>query len=183
MLVSHRCNKYLQEEGCTEKDESCDTYYGRKKGVTFGRYRNRFVHWHTQTLCTMYLRKYIEEAWSVYPNVLSDGIMSYFILKHGKGYCFNDHMAIYRVNKGGVYSGVSKDKQLLGNLQMYKDYYMFDKSMFSRVSYYTCYLGILGKNRELLHGNNLSISEFFSLILYLPIILVLKLYAYIRWHS
>lgn len=143
VLACHRYNRYIQNEDKYEDDSNFDFYFGKNKGITFRRYFNRFVNWRTQTLATVYNREIMDNAIGEYPYRTSDGIRSYFPLKYGKGYCFNEHMAIYRVNDGGVYSGIAPIDRIYGNWLMYRDFYNYEKSLFSKWSFYDIYYSIL----------------------------------------
>lgn len=143
VLACHRYNRYIQNEDRYENDSNYDIHFGKEKGITFGRYFNRFVNWRTQTLATIYNREIMEKSIDDYPYRTSDGIRSYFPLKYGKGYCFNEHMATYRVNDGGVYSGISQLERLYGNWLMYRDFNNYENSLFSKWSFYDMYFSVL----------------------------------------
>ena len=63
-----------------------------------------------------------------------DMVLLYELLRNGKGYCFPDIMAVYRVHKGGVWSEVSMNRQRLmefrARLAIYKVEQSNDAAMF-----------------------------------------------------
>lgn len=144
-LACHRINSYIQEKDLLIPDKNADIYFGNKQGVSFGRFYNRFVNWKTQTLATIYRSDVLAKSTDGYPYPLSDGIKSYFPLKYGKGYCFNEHMATYRVNQGGVWSSLSPEEKLYSSWQMYKNFDSYEKSFFSKLSYWEAYSKLLKK--------------------------------------
>ena len=145
VLACHRINKYIQEKDIFVSDNNADIYFGNKQGVSFGRFYNRFVNWKTQTLATIYRSDVLAKSTEGYPYPLTDGIKSYFPLKYGKGYCFNEHMATYRVNQGGVWSSLSPEEKLYSSWQMYKNFDSYEKSFFSKLSYWEAYSKLLKK--------------------------------------
>lgn len=143
VLACHRYDRYLQNENKYVNDSGVDMYFRSKNGISFGRYYNRFINWRTQTLATVYNNEILKKTIGDYPFPISDGICSYFPLKYGKGYCFNVHMATYRVNDGGVYSGIPEVDRYYGNWLMFRDYDSYEKSLFSKLSFYDSYFNIL----------------------------------------
>ncbi len=145
VLACHRINKYIQEKDTFVSDNNANIYFRKKQGISFGRYYNRFINWKTQTLATIYRKDVLNKALEGYPYAATDGILSYFPLKYGKGYCFNEHMATYRVNLGGVWSRLSPEEKLYSSWQMYKNFDSYDKSVFSKFSYWEAYSKLLKK--------------------------------------
>lgn len=143
VLVCHRYDRYIQNEDRYINDSGDDVYFRGKNGVSFGRYYNRFINWRTQTLATVYNKEIMKKAIGDYPYMPTDGILSYFPLKYGKGYCFNEHMATYRVNDGGVYSGIPEINRYYGNWIMFRNFDSYEKSLFSKLSFYDSYFSIL----------------------------------------
>lgn len=145
VLACHRINKYIQVEDRYVLDSASDIYFKKKQGISFGRYYNRFVNWKTQTLSTIYKKEVLVKSTRNYPYKRTDGINAYFPLKYGKGYCFNEYMATYRINKGGVWSRLNQEEKLYSNWQMYKNYDKNDKSTFSKLSFWEAYYKLLKK--------------------------------------
>ena len=46
-----------------------------------------------------------------------DVTLFYYLLRHGKGYFFQDEMAVYRLHSGGTYSNLSWEKKLVADLR------------------------------------------------------------------
>lgn len=145
VLACHRIKKYIQIEDRYVLDSASDIYFKNKQGVSFGRYYNRFINWKTQTLATIYKREVIVKSRGNYPYIRTDGILAYFPLKYGKGYCFNEYMATYRINKSGVWSRLSPEEKLYSSWLMYKNFDNYDKSIFSKLSFWEAYYKLLQK--------------------------------------
>ena len=143
VLACHRIKRYIQEKDILVSDSNADIYFGNRQGVSFGRYYNRFINWKTQTLATIYRQDVLNKALEGYTFADTDGIRSYLPLKYGKGYCFNEHMATYRVNQGGVWSRLTKEEQVYSNWKMYRNFDQFDKTIFSKLSYLESYFRLL----------------------------------------
>lgn len=143
VLACHRFNKFIQKENRYEHDNGVDVYFGKAEGITFGRYYNRFINWRTQTLSVVYRKDVLEKSTEGYSRPISDGILGYFLLKYGKGFCFNEHMATYRVNQGGVHSSLSIEEQAYLNLKIFTSFDSFDRTLFSKLSLWESHLRIL----------------------------------------
>ncbi len=143
VLACHRIKRYIQEKDLFVYDNHSDIYFGKKQGISFGRYYNRFINWKTQTLATVYRKDVLNKALEGYPYADTDGIRSYLPLKYGKGYCFNEYMATYRVNQGGVWSRLTKEEQVYSNWKMYRNFDLYDKTLFSKLSYLESYHRLL----------------------------------------
>ena len=148
VLVTHRINRYNELTGELKDDRGCDVYYGKKKGFSFGRYYNRFIYWQTQTLRTMYRMDAFQKAAVKCPLPLTDGILSFLILKYGRGYGINEYMGTYRIHSGGVWSKMSDFEKQYGNLELYRNYYHFEKSLFAKLSYYAMYIDVYKRYPE-----------------------------------
>lgn len=146
VLVNHRIKRFFQVTGELKDNKAQDVYFGKQSGVSFGRYYNRFVLWTTQTLATVYRREVLEKSLADYPYSKTDGIISYLPLKYGKGYCFNDYMATYRINEGGTYSPLTNVEKSYINWKMFRDFDSYEKSFFSKLSYIESYSRLLRIN-------------------------------------
>lgn len=142
VLVTHRINVYNESTGELKDDRGCDVCYGKKNGISFGRYYNRFIYWQTQTLRTMYRMDAFQKASANCPMRLTDGILSYLVLKYGRGYGINEYMGTYRVHSGGVWSGISAFEKDYGNMLMFRSFYQYEKSLFALLSYYDSYINV-----------------------------------------
>ena len=108
VMCSHQFNQHWQEEGRLE--EIADPHF---KGADYDLLNLIGGRWLTQTLTVMYRRSALNlQEYEKY-GMSMDMILFYALLKHGKGYCFPDVMAVYRCHKGGVWSEVSLNKQRL----------------------------------------------------------------------
>ena len=106
VMCSHQFNQYWQEEGRLE--EIADPHF---KGADYDLLNLIGGRWLTQTLTVMYRRSALNlQEYEKY-GMSMDMILFYALLKHGKGYCFPDVMAVYRCHKGGVWSEVSLNQR------------------------------------------------------------------------
>lgn len=142
VLVTHRINRNNESTGELKDDRDCDVYYGKKNGISFGRYYNRFIYWQTQTLRTMYRMETFQKASAKCPMRLTDGVLSYLVLKYGRGYGINEYMGTYRIHSGGVWSGISGFEKHYNNMLMYRSFYQYEKSLFALLSYYDSYINV-----------------------------------------
>lgn len=182
VVVNHRINRYYQATDELKDDKSNDVFFGKAKGFTYGRYFNRFVHWTTQTIATVYRREILEKSLSEYPYSKTDGILSYFPLKYGKGYCFNDYMATYRINDGGTYSRLSQVEKSYWNWKMFKDFDTYEKSFFSKLSYIEAYSRLLVQTKWKRYKDaNFNIGIFLFTVIYVPLKKAITLYYKVRF--
>ena len=171
VLVTHRINRYYEATGEQEDDRSNDVYYGKKRGISFGRYYNRFIHWQTQTLRTMYRKDILDMAIQDFPYPKSDGILSCLVLKYGKGYGINECMGTYRIHSGGVWSRISDFDKYYGNMLMFRNFCHYEKSLFSKLSYYESYIDVYKrfpeelKNKESIKKNIVFLKIIHNLFL------------------
>lgn len=108
VMCSHRFNQYIQDKNLLEEEKDL-TFQGADydlKNLIGGK-------WLTQTLTVMYRRDALDlHRYESYSMSL-DMILFYELLRNGKGYCFPDVMAVYRLHRGGVWSKVSMNQQRL----------------------------------------------------------------------
>ena len=172
VLVTHRINVYNESTGEVKDDRGCDVYYGKKNGISFGRYYNRFIYWQTQTLRTMYRMDVYQKATGNCFLPKTDGMLSYLVLRHGKGYGINEYMGTYRIHSGGVWSNMSNFEKQYGNLIMYRNYYGFEKSIFAKLSYYAKYIDVYKrypeelKSKEPIKNSIVLFNVFYAPFLY-----------------
>lgn len=129
VMCSHRFNQYIQEKELLEEEQDKDF-----KGADYDLKNLIGGKWLTQTLTVMYRRSALDlKRYAAY-GMSMDMILFYELLRNGKGYCFPDIMAVYRVHKGGVWSEVSMNRQRLmefrARLAIYKVEQSNDAAMF-----------------------------------------------------
>lgn len=106
VMCSHQFNRYWQADGRLE--EIADPHF---KGADYDLLNLIGGRWLTQTLTVMYRRSALNlQDYEKY-GMSMDMILFYALLKHGKGYCLPDVMAVYRYHKGGVWSEVSLNQR------------------------------------------------------------------------
>lgn len=129
VMCSHRFNQYIQEKGLLEEEQDNDF-----EGADYDLKNLIGGKWLTQTLTVMYRRSALDlKRYAAY-GMSMDMVLLYELLRNGKGYCFPDIMAVYRVHKGGVWSEVSMNRQRLmefrARLAIYKVEQSNDAAMF-----------------------------------------------------
>lgn len=108
VMCSHRFNQYIQDKNLLEEEKNL-TFQGADydlKNLIGGK-------WLTQTLTVMYRRSALDLKEYESYGMSMDIILFYALLKNGKGYCFPDIMATYRLHGGGVWSEVSLNQRRL----------------------------------------------------------------------
>lgn len=108
VMCSHRFNQYIQDKNFLEEEKD-STFQGADydlKNLIGGK-------WLTQTLTVMYRRSALDLKEYESYGMSMDIILFYALLKNGKGYCFPDIMATYRLHGGGVWSEVSLNQRRL----------------------------------------------------------------------
>ena len=131
VLTCHRVHKYYQKEKKLVSNDGNDRYFLDNSGIKFTNEFNYKVLWMTQTLCTMY-RMCFSKEFLEYPYEKTDGSRAYFYLKHGYGYCFNEYMAVYRVNDSGVWSRLTRREQYYSNFTLYNNLCQYENNKLTR---------------------------------------------------
>ncbi len=123
VMCSHRFNQYIQEKGFLEEEQDKDF-----EGADYDLKNLIGGKWLTQTLTVMYRRNALNlKRYAAY-GMSMDIVLFYELLKHGKGYCFPDVMAVYRLHNGGVWSEVSLDTRRLVEFKARLAIYKVEKS-------------------------------------------------------
>lgn len=114
------------------------------------------------TLSVLFRRSAImDEVFSKY-KIMVDMSLAYHLLKYGLGYCLSDKMAVYRVHKGGVWSGVSENKQLLFNLNARMSICEVERDDLSSI-FLANYIKSIGRLWQLKHIGKITKSFFYVL--------------------
>ena len=123
VMCSHRFNQYIQEKGLLEEEQDKDF-----KGADYDLKNLIGGKWLTQTLTVMYRRSALNlKRYAAY-GMSMDMILFYELLKIGKGYCFPDIMAVYRLHNGGVWSEVSLNARRLVEFKARLAIYRIEKT-------------------------------------------------------
>lgn len=123
VMCSHRFNQYIQDKNLLEEEKDL-TF----QGVDYDLKNLICGQWLTQTLSVVYRCEALNlESFALY-GISYDIILFYALLKNGKGYCFPDIMGVYRVHKGGIWSGVSLNNQRLMDFKQRLAIYKVEKS-------------------------------------------------------
>jgi glycosyltransferase involved in cell wall biosynthesis len=128
VLTCHRYKKFAYEEN-DWSDRPLIKPNGLvigpdEEGVSFD-YEDNNKAWYTQPLSLVYRTDALEE-YIKYKGLLRDFVLIYFVMKHGKGYCFNRIMGVYRLHKGGVYSMQSTRKRAMDEYKIFKQLHNYD---------------------------------------------------------
>ena len=108
VMCSHRFKLYIQDEGIFSKDWYNEIYsdieYDLKcliKGA-----------WYHHPLSVVFRRSAMDlNIYSKYA-ISMDAVLFFHLLKKGKGMMFNNDWAVYRIHKGGVWSGINYNAKL-----------------------------------------------------------------------
>lgn len=123
VMCSHRFNQYIQEKGFLEEEQDKDF-----EGADYDLKNLIGGKWLTQTLTVMYRRSALDlKRYAAY-GMSMDMILFYELLKIGKGYCFPDIMAVYRLHNGGVWSEVSLNARRLVEFKARLAIYRIEKT-------------------------------------------------------
>lgn len=123
VMCSHRFNQYIQEKGLLEEEQDKDF-----EGADYDLKNLIGGKWLTQTLTVMYRRSALNlKRYAAY-GMSMDMILFYELLKIGKGYCFPDIMAVYRLHNGGVWSEVSLNARRLVEFKARLAIYRIEKT-------------------------------------------------------
>lgn len=172
-VVCHRFKRYHDEEKVFYDDDKGYLFKNESEGITF---KKGFGHFMTQTLCTTYRVRDLDE-FNQFPGVHTDSVLGHFLLKKGKGYCFNKYMAVYRYNGSSVWSEISFKEKTIWNYNMYKSLYEYEKDWPSRMSYYSQYVSALFVTKGgLLFKERLDILK----LLYIPYFSLVKIFRYFK---
>lgn len=106
-ICSHRFKVFDQENSINSDDDLGYLFKNTEDGIIFNLKDNFKKKWLTKTLTTVFrtesIKQYMEESY----NIKRDTVLFYYVLKSGKGYCFNNYWGVYRKHLGGVCSKVS----------------------------------------------------------------------------
>lgn len=172
-VVCHRFKNYHDEEKKFYDDDKDSLFKKNPEGITF---KKGFGHFMTQTLCTSCKScDFIEFGETPIPH--TDSILGYFLLKKGKGYCFNKYMAVYRYNNSSVWSEISVKDKAYWNYKRYKKLFEYERDWYSRMSYYSQYVSLLVVTK-----GGILLEERLDLIklLFVPYFLIIKIFRNIK---
>lgn len=112
--IEHLC-KLKDLEGSDGKDYSLETLISGE--------------WYYQPLTVVFRRNKLDFSSLNRYNSLIDVILFYHLLKNGKGYCFNEAMATYRIHNTGVWSGSSMSQKRIQEYKSRLSIYNVEKSL------------------------------------------------------
>ena len=154
-MCGHNCVIYL---------ESTSVFKNYEIGISGTYTLNDIVtrNVYCPTLSVLFRRSAImDEVFSKY-KMMVDMSLAYHLLKYGLGYCLSDKMAVYRVHKGGVWSGVSENKQLLFNLNTRMSICEVERDDLSSI-FLANYIKSIGRLWQLKHIGKITKSFFYVL--------------------
>ena len=105
VLCCHRYKILNQNDGTWEQDYVKDLFLDNPNGFSFTN-RDNMKAWITKTMTLMYRRHIVMPERTQF-KYWRDVHLNYYLLKHGKGFCFPDDAAVYRRQNGGVFSSLS----------------------------------------------------------------------------
>lgn len=131
-VMCFHCYKfYFQDRLCY--DDTIRPEKASRKGLTFD--LNFYISndWMTQPLTVVFRTEVCKKICEVNYNGFKDVTLFYALLKYGKGYIFPNVWGIYRIHSGGVFTGISVKKRLIGNIKTVKGICEAEKTEISAV--------------------------------------------------
>jgi glycosyltransferase involved in cell wall biosynthesis len=172
VLTCHRYNKLDFENNKWYSDDQNNLFQNNNEGISFV---YPFKIWITKTL-TMVYRKSALSNMSHYKGKMRDNVIVYFIMKSGKGYCFNDIMGVYRLHNGGVVSKQGTSRKIYDGYIVLKDLYYCERNNLTRSMYYDKYASFFITTKGgVLFKEKFEILKFLSLIYFLPMKVIRRL--------
>jgi glycosyltransferase involved in cell wall biosynthesis len=166
VLTCHRYSKFDFENNEWISDDQDKFFLNNKEGFSFV---YPFKSWITKTLTLVYRRSALSNM-SHYKGKTRDTVLVYFLMKSGKGYCFNDNMGVYRLHNGGVVSKQVISKKINDGYLVLKDLYYSEKNNLTRSMYYSKYFSIFVTTKGgILFKEKFELLKFLSLLYFLPI--------------
>lgn len=114
-MCSHRWNEYFESEKRFSSNIPGDI---PAEGRTYT--LNDLIHgrWYFQPLTVVYRRSALDLLHYELYTPSKDITLFYTLLSNGKGYCFADAMAVYRLHSGGMWCGLNQDAQRLQDIRV-----------------------------------------------------------------
>ena len=125
VMCSHKWNEFIEDKKEMVYGNPVDV---KEQGETYD--LNNFVHgkWCCQPLTVVYRRDALDlQHYRKYRNT-KDITLFYVLLKQGKGFCFSDVMATYRIHSKGVWSGLDLNCKRLQDFITKIEIYNVEKS-------------------------------------------------------
>ena len=177
-MTCHRYQCYNQEENTLKKD-NLEQYFNDKPGISFDLDYNFNTVWLTKTLTALVRTEAMLYYFSHTCKNGRDTAMFYYILKTGKGYCFNNFWGCYRLHSGGVYSKVSYSNKFYHSYLSYKNLYLKEKNQLLRNKVRKEYCNYVLVTPLSKHKIKPSADELLALFYYIPLKLIKRLYKLI----
>ena len=172
VLTCHRYNKLDFENNKWYSDDQDRLFRNNHEGISFV---YPFKTWITKTL-TLVFRKSALSNMSYYKGKNRDTVLVYFLMKSGKGYCFNEIMGVYRLHNGGVVSKQGISRRVNDGYIVLKDLYYCERNNLTRRMYYDKYASFFITTKGgVLFKEKFEILKFLSLIYFLPMKVIRRL--------
>jgi len=163
-LTCHRYDIYDQEEKIW-KDDLTECFFKGKKGISFT-YQTQPA-WLTKTLSLVYRLECLEDFFKMSVS-RRDIILVYFLLKFGKGYCFNEKMGVYRLNNQGICGKQPMYKVKMDSYIAYKSLYQVEKNVIVRKRYYSAYTTVFFLSKgKILFKEKFDFRKMVSILYYM----------------
>lgn len=166
VLTCHRYSKFDSDDNKWYSDNQEKYFLKNNQGISFS---YPFKSWITKTLTLVFRRSALSNM-SNYKGLMRDTILVYFLMKNGKGYCFNDNMGVYRIHSGGVVSKQTLAKIVFDSYFVLKDLYKNERNWITRRMYYSKYFSVFVTTKgKILFKEKFEFIKFLSLLYYFPI--------------
>ena len=175
-MCCHRYHCQNQDENTTLKD-NLEPCFENKLGISFDLEYNFNKVWLTKTLTALVRTEAMIYYFKQACKHGRDTAMFYYILKTGKGYCFNNFWGCYRLHTGGVCSKVSYSNKFYHSYLSYKHLYIKEKNQLLREKVrkeYCNYVLVTPISKQKIKP---SLDEVLSLFYYIPYKLIKRLYT------
>lgn len=167
-ICTHRYFLFYQEEQIMQKDKLDNCFIKDEDGIVFDIDYNYNKRWLTKTLTSLVRKEAMVHFMNLNLKNGRDTVMFYYILKYGKGYCFNQFWGCYRIHNNGVVSKVSNSNRFLNAYLSYKQLYKMEGGHLLREKMCKEYCNYFISTPITKSKIKPSIIEIFALLYYIP---------------
>ena len=172
VLACHRYKVLDHELYRWKETDGLDYLFKNKDGLKYGKGEKKVKAWLSKTLTLIYRKDATSEYYTEYNGRRRDTALNYFLLKQGKGYCFNEIMGVYRLNNGGICGKQPMLKKTMDGYLVWRDLFWYEQNRQTRYYYYSYYATLLLLTKgEILFEERAEVLKLMSV----PYFLIIKL--------